>query len=388
MDIRKTGRGAVVTGMFVLAAIGIIIFLAFKPIREVFRPDLRYFAYIDNVGQLKEGDQVTIRGFGVGKVVTIEPAFRGQDEPDPALRGTPTLRVAFGVRDDPRIRVKSGAAVAVEANSILGGAHLELTLFRPGTPMDERSYADPAGDHDRNRAIPVGASSDILATVRKVNQLLEEQIEPGLRTLNAGLEKVMDRVLSDVNIEHFNRIIADLETLANDLPGHIDRLVRRLDGEVLPEVTNLLQRAGRDVDALAADAQGLIADLRGTAKNVDRTLGTAERELVRLSDSLNAEVLPRISSLADDLQVRVAGTLENANDLVDDLQETIAVLRPDLTRLLVEGRDTLVEVKLLSRSLRSDPSSLLWGPTRNVVGPTRPYELELRNSGRARPYEY
>jgi ABC-type transporter Mla subunit MlaD len=95
------------------------------------------------------------------------------------------------------------------------------------------------------------------------------------------------------------------------------------------------------------------------AANANKVVGTAGPEVIT--------AMQRIRVVADNL----ANTSERLDKLVEDNRQDVRSFTreglPELERFLREGRAAAREFRELSRSLKEDPSQLLYQPTQQGV---------------------
>jgi ABC-type transporter Mla subunit MlaD len=110
------------------------------------------------------------------------------------------------------------------------------------------------------------------------------------------------------------------------------------------------------------DAGQLIRDLQATVADVHAAAASA-RSLLENSGPDLAAAMARIRTVADNL----AATTSNLDKLMaehrDDLGLFLRDSLPEMERLLRDSRQAAQEFRELSRSLKADPSQLLYEPS-------------------------
>ena len=108
----------------------------------------------------------------------------------------------------------------------------------------------------------------------------------------------------------------------------------------------------KDVQVLVADLRGTAAEIKAVAENANGVLGAAGPEVTT--------AMQRVRVVADNL----ATASSRLDKLVDENRQDIRGFTreglPELERFLREGRAAAREFRELSRSLREDPSQLLY----------------------------
>jgi phospholipid/cholesterol/gamma-HCH transport system substrate-binding protein len=139
-------------------------------------------------------------------------------------------------------------------------------------------------------------------------------------------------VLSDENIAAFSRALASVEKSAATLPGTMQ------------------------------GASDVIAELKTTIVEV-RAAVVSARQVIDSSGPNLAEASERIRALSDNL----ARTTANLDKLMADHREDLGLFfrdsLPEMERLLRDSRQAAMEFRELSRSLKADPSQLLYEPS-------------------------
>ncbi len=155
--------------------------------------------------------------------------------------------------------------------------------------------------------------------------------------------------------------LARLPDLVGQAGAVMTRVERMLSDENLHAVTASLEhldRASRDLPAIAADTAALTADLRRTAAEVaalaQRMSGLVADSGPEVEASLaglrtTAETLGRTSA---SLERIVAGNEASLNQLAGTGAQ-------ELQQLVIDLRDASGELRLLARGLRDNPASLL-----------------------------
>jgi phospholipid/cholesterol/gamma-HCH transport system substrate-binding protein len=139
-------------------------------------------------------------------------------------------------------------------------------------------------------------------------------------------------VLSDENIDAFSRTLASIEKSAATLPGTMQ------------------------------DASALVSDLRATIVDV-RSAVVAARQLIETSGPELTTASERIRAITDNLAKTTASLDRLMTDHREDLGLFLRDSLPEIERLLRDSRQAAQEFRELSRSLKSDPSQLLYEPS-------------------------
>jgi phospholipid/cholesterol/gamma-HCH transport system substrate-binding protein len=268
---------------------------------------VRYEIYFDgSVSGLSEGGPVRYLGVDVGRVVRIRIDPRAAN------------RVQVIADIDATTPISERTLAQLSLQGITGLLYIDL----------EQQRADDSG-----RRILAAVPSERYQVIRSSHSDFDLFLS-SLPNLTARLNELVDRstrLLSDANIAGVERVVANLDRAALQLPrtaGNIDRLVDELRASVrdADQVISELHAATRSasVDFIAA-----VQKLRATSDNLERATASLDAFVAENRDQLSGFV---------------RGGL------------------PQVELLLRDSRAAAQEVRDLSRSLRENPSQLLYQP--------------------------
>lgn len=295
----------VVVGAFVLLVIGMAVsFVYWYTDQRDKRTYHRYEIYYQGtVSGLTAGSPVRYLGVDVGKVARIQL--------------------------DPRERKRVEVVVDIDADAPID-ARTEALLSLQGVTgllfidLEEDAKSAATGPLPPGERYPVirSAPSDIAVLLRRLPDLASHAIE---------LVDHMDQVFSDENVRAFS------VTLRN----------ARLASERSP--------------ALLKEISQLVADLKHTSDEVD----SAAADFRSVTDSAAPDLkaaLANVRRITDSL----ASTSDRLNDFVSQNEPGLSRFTnqslPELERLLRESRDAARDFRELARSLKADPSQVLYQP--------------------------
>jgi phospholipid/cholesterol/gamma-HCH transport system substrate-binding protein len=175
----------------------------------------------------------------------------------------------------------------------------------------------------------------VIRTVQSDFDLLVSSL-PDLVTRGAEVTNRMSGVLSDANIEavtvtldNFRQASTELPRILNDvrqITGELERTVAEIEGAA-SGIRDITQGAGPDIKAAVAHARTVMEDFASTAARLEAFVVENQANITRFSDQ---------------------GLLQ--------LQE-----------LIRDSREAAQEFRELSRSLKREPSQLLYEPTYHGV---------------------
>jgi phospholipid/cholesterol/gamma-HCH transport system substrate-binding protein len=171
---------------------------------------------------------------------------------------------------------------------------------------------------------------------------------------------VIDTVQSN-----FDRLLSSLPDLVGRATVVVDRAARVLSDDNIMAFSKTMQNIEKTSATLPGamrDAAVVIADLKATLADV-RVAASGARQLMETSGPALADAAERIRAISENL----ARTTSNLDRLMTDHREDLGLfLRdslPEIERLLRDSRSAAQEFGELSRSLKADPSQLLYEPS-------------------------
>ena len=295
----------VVVGAFVLLVIGIAVsFVYWYTDQKDKRTYHRYEIYYDGtVSGLTAGSPVRYLGVDVGKVarIMLEPRNRKRVE----------------VLAD----IDANAPIDARTEALLSLQGVTGLLF---IDLEEDPQSTATGPLPQGERYPVirSAPSDIAVLLRRLPELANHAIE---------LVGHMDQVFSEENVRAFKATLQNV----------------RLASERSP--------------ALLKEIELMVADIRHASDDVD----SAANELRSVTNSAGPDLqatLANVRRITDSL----ASTSDRLNDFVSQNEPGLSRFTnqslPELERLLRESRDAARDFRELARSLKEDPSRVLYQP--------------------------
>jgi phospholipid/cholesterol/gamma-HCH transport system substrate-binding protein len=218
---------------------------------------------------------------------------------------------------------------------------------------------------DVDSAAPVSGATRASLRLQGVTGLLYVELrqEPGAAdtaSLAQGEEyPVIESVTSD-----FDALIAGLPDLVSRIATLTDRVSLVFSDENAAAVTQTianLRESTRDLPQTARGVAALVTELHGTADEMTKLAmslrGTAEEARPEIR-----KALARFAEVAETL----AGTAQRLDGFVNDSEGNLTRFTEqglyEVEQLLREGRSAAREFRELSRSLKDNPSQLLYEP--------------------------
>lgn len=264
----------------------------------------RYEIYFNgSVSGLTVGSTVRYLGVDIGRIAAIRI--------DP--RSASRVQVIADI--DSQAPVSQTTVAELSLQGVTGLLYIDL-LGRPGS----KKLSDP---------VP----SERYPVIRSVRSSFDEFVS-GLPEVVARAGQVAERLtraLSDENLATWNRVLANVEKASATLPGTM-----------------------RDAERLAADLRLASQDIAAMAIGMRRLADDAAPD-VRVA-------LERLRTTAD----RLASTSERLDRVIADNDDDVRAFArdslPEIERLARDSREAAAEFQALSRSLREDPSQLIYQP--------------------------
>lgn len=188
---------------------------------------------------------------------------------------------------------------------------------------------------------------------------------------NAKASRVMASVPSetypviDSVQSNFDRLLASLPDLVGRATVVVDRAARVLSDDNIMAFGKTIQNielASASLPGAMRDAAVVVAELKATLADV-RVAAAGARQLIDASGPDLAAASERIRAISENL----AKTTANLDRLMTDHREDLGLfLRdslPEIERLMRDSRSAAQEFRELSRSLKADPSQLLYEPS-------------------------
>jgi phospholipid/cholesterol/gamma-HCH transport system substrate-binding protein len=303
---REANYVAVGAFMLLVAIMAALFVYWYSDSREA-RHYTRYEVYFDgSVSGLSEGGQVRYLGVDIGRVVRIRVDRRAAD------------RVQVLVDIDSSAPISARTLAELSLQGVTGLLYIDLQQQRVGAA--QRQLMEPVE----------GERYPVIRSIRSNFDVFVSSL-PEVAGRLGELSTRANRLLSDDNIAAISRLAASLD------------------------------RAGSTLPQMARDAGALIADLRGATSEA-RTVIDKVRVASETAAPDLAAALARLRTTADHL-----ATASNQLDgLIADNRQAIGGFMhqglPEIEALARDGRAAAREFQELSRSLRQNPSQLLYEP--------------------------
>jgi phospholipid/cholesterol/gamma-HCH transport system substrate-binding protein len=265
-----------------------------------------YFA--GSVSGLERGAAVRYLGVDVGRVV--------------------------GMHIDPRDSARVQILVDIDSSAPVSSKTIAELSLQGVTGLLYMDLIQDNGTRRLNAAVPSQEYPVIRSAKSSFDVLLASL--PDLVAIASDVADRASRMLSDKNIASVSNALANIDKASATLPGTV-----------------------RDIQLLVADLRGASGEIRSVAQNANDVVSKAGPELVAAMQRVRT-VADNLSNASSQLDKLVA---DNRQDVRSFTREGL----PELERFLREGRAAAREFRELSRSLREDPSQLIYQPPQQGV---------------------
>jgi phospholipid/cholesterol/gamma-HCH transport system substrate-binding protein len=181
---------------------------------------------------------------------------------------------------------------------------------------------------------------------------------------NADPKRRMDSVPSE-QYPVIDSVRSNFDLFLASLPDLVGRATLVLSDQNIDAITKTLasvERTAAELPKTMQNASAVVAELRATIVDV-RAAGVGARELIDRSGPELATASERVREISDNLAKTTASLDRLMTDHREDLGLFLRDSLPEMERLLRDSRSAAQEFRELSRSLKADPSQLLYEPS-------------------------
>jgi phospholipid/cholesterol/gamma-HCH transport system substrate-binding protein len=181
---------------------------------------------------------------------------------------------------------------------------------------------------------------------------------------NTELKRRMDSVPSE-QYPVIDSVRSSFDQFLASLPDLVGRASAMLSDENIKSITGTLasiEKSAATLPATMQSASELVKELQATVVDV-RAAAVSARELIDTSGPQLATASERVREISENLAKTTASLDKLMSDHRDDLGLFLRDSLPEMERLLRDSRSAAQEFRELSRSLKADPSQLLYEPS-------------------------
>jgi phospholipid/cholesterol/gamma-HCH transport system substrate-binding protein len=300
---REANYAAVGAFVVLVVVMGVLFVYWYSDARE-HRDYTRYEVYFEgSVSGLERNAPVRYLGVDVGRVYTMRVDPRAPDR----------VQVLVDIDSSAPISEKTVAELSLQG--VTGLLYMDLI--------------QDTGTRRLTRPVP-SEKFPVIRSARSSFDVLLASL-PDLVGLASDVADRAARMLSDKNIASVSNALANIDKATSTLPQTL-----------------------REVETLVAELRDAASQVRSVAEQANGVISTAGPEVTAAMSRVR-EVAANLSSASDRLDKLVE---ENREDIRSFTREGL----PELERFLREGRAAAREFRDLSRSLRDDPSQIIYQP--------------------------
>ncbi len=375
MGIRKS---EFVTGLFILAALLTLAFVGVTPfLKSKGAGRVRVVADFDQVALLKDKAQVAVRGIRVGIVESRRTVV---------VDGEIVVRVTMEIDADFIEKCCEGTRARIQQESFLGDKFVDLVPSFSGSPLkaDDGVYlieGEPYADWTTMLSSLGQKLGGIDHLIAHADELL----------VNANTN-----FLSSENATNFSTILREATDLMDDAKEAMAKLNDSLDGpDGLLTNGRITVKNTADLTGALKDDYPMIRDrLLNTVAKMDKLLDDGNARINRIGEIIE-EANPKLQGILKTADDRLPKTLNYLDDALKQLDTTLEgadqlVRNRDLIAAFYDLRVTLQEMSMTLRSLRADPSQIIFGGPGEAQKalPDPRNKLKDRKDGRPSRYGY
>jgi phospholipid/cholesterol/gamma-HCH transport system substrate-binding protein len=231
--------------------------------------------------------------------------------------------------------------------------------------IDKRAQARVQVVADIDTTAPVTESTVAELSLQGVTGLLYVDLvtkRPGM-TLGSTVQSENEPVIPSIR-SSFDVFVSSLPDVVAAAGQVAERVKRLLNDESIASVNSMLanlDQASRNLPATMREVAGLVTDLRGTALEVKQAAAGLRGVADEAGPNIKA-TLDRVRVVAENL----ANTSSRLDKLIADNQQDFRSFTrdsaPELERTLRDFRTAAQEFASLSRSLKDNPSQIVYEP--------------------------
>jgi phospholipid/cholesterol/gamma-HCH transport system substrate-binding protein len=302
--VEREANYAAVGAFVVLVVVMAVLFVYWYSDAREHRDYMRYEVYFEgSVSGLERNAPVRYLGVDVGRVYTMRVDPRASDR----------VQVLVDIDSSAPISEKTVAELSLQG--VTGLLYMDLI--------------QDTGTRRLTRPVP-SEKFPVIRSARSSFDVLLASL-PDLVGLASDVADRAARMLSDKNIASVSNALANIDKATSTLPQTL-----------------------REVEVLVAELRDAASQVRSVAEQANGVISTAGPEVTAAMTRVR-EVAANLSSASGRLDKLVE---ENREDIRSFTREGL----PELERFLREGRAAAREFRDLSRSLRDDPSQILYQP--------------------------
>jgi phospholipid/cholesterol/gamma-HCH transport system substrate-binding protein len=307
-------REQVWVGLFVLIAATLLIGTVLAAAGLFSGGEVAHHSYFKSAGGILPGAPVRYGGMKAGRVDVVRV------DPQDSTR----MEIDFSV--ERGVPVKTDSVAKITSLGALDENYVELGTGTKGAPL-----AAPGSEVKGAESVGLGAIGDMMGNLAPVAQQVLQNLNQRLAEIQVTVNRVND-LLDDKNRMSISQALGNLNLmLAEDRP------------KLSASLTN--------VQAASAKIVPLLDDLKTTTNQANVVLSHVDPVVVENRQDLRSVVL------------ELKQTLLTASSLMDQLKNTADYNTDNIDQILVSLRVTTENMKQLTDTVKTRPSTLIRGNT-------------------------
>jgi phospholipid/cholesterol/gamma-HCH transport system substrate-binding protein len=291
----------IILGMFVILAMGMLFYLAFKVGGISLPGGTEVTIFFDDATGLKEGSDVKVKGVNFGKVSSM---------------GYKENKAEVMIRLDKEVKIPGDVAARIRPESLLGENFLELVI-----PAGSTAGPLETGDVIINASKAI----DINQFVDKMGVFIE-----GFEDTNfsENLSKIVATLADNSGrlegmIKNLDKLAVDMKELISDNKKSLERTIHNLD-RIMAAFGKEAPETAENLNQVLVRLEKLTADLEEKSPDLAEDLGIAVKNLAIVSSEL-PKTLEDFEVLSDRLQTTLDHVdhffVEEVPDIKDILEK-------------------------------------------------------------------
>ena len=314
-----------IVGTLSLLAIASLIFILFLigSKQKWFVPKHPYYTIVNSASNVSEGMAIQYKGFGIGKVTTIE-----LDEKDQVV-------VNFYISDEYIDRITEGSILELVVNPIGLGSSL---IFHQGVSSsiieDDSLIPEKASDEGKNniasRKVILTEQADTMTVIfNSVAELINN-----VNSLVTDLNDILDGTKTESPL---SETIAEINTILNQ----VSMFLAGDDSVPLSKIVDSLNVPINKLNNILSDVNGVVNQFQDTQGLIPKLLESEESQgaIDNLFTSLNQTIndINTISSSLGNNMPQITVILTQVQTLIKQVQDVVVALK---NNPLIKGNAT------------------------------------------------
>lgn len=314
-----------IVGTLSLLAIAALIFMIFfiGSKQKWFVPKHPYYTIVNSASNVSEGMAIQYKGFGIGKVTTIE-----LDDKDQVI-------VNFYISDEYINRITEGSIIELAVNPIGLGSSMILhqgianNIISDGSLIPEKTSIEGRNNITSHKVAFTEQTDSITSIFNSVTMLINN-----INYLVTDINKILD---GNKESSPVSQTIAEINTILNQ----VSLFLSGDDSVPLSKITENLNGAIKKLNVILSDVNGVVNQFQDTQGLIPKLLETEENQgaIDQLLTSINNTIsdINSISSSLGNNMPQITVILTQVQTLIKQVQDVVVSLK---NNPLIKGNTT------------------------------------------------